>query len=353
MTHLSKMCRDYLLFRKKIFLQKTDIPKKIIRMIKKRRLPYDKIKNEINNRIVEYFQVKPRRINLFAETLLHILFEIEIDKKMILVCKINKLPNSYGGLSIYLDDIVKHIMQKIRLPFPHIYRVNTLDKKLGFSYEILDKISSNKISTLANKNELCESVFYLGKMCGVYHSSTFDFFGHIDVCSYLKGKRVIGCYERWSTYIFTNLDKHIRICERIGAIDYHEAEKILRKFDYKEVFDIEKGSLLHGDLGNHNAFIEKNKVTLIDWEDAIIGDPLYDIAYWGSFTPNEDLKIFSSFIKGYTSVKSLPHDWKIKYWLYYLRIALAKTIHRYLFDYTELKEYKIKRALKELDEIGI
>lgn len=67
---------------------------------------------------------------------------------------------------------------------------------------------------------------------------------------------------------------------------------------------------------------------MIDWEDSLCGDPIFDVAYWGTFCRDE---MRAEFLRGYETVQILPEDFERRYWLYYLRVAISKTVHRHLF----------------------
>jgi len=91
--------------------------------------------------------------------------------------------------------------------------------------------------------------------------------------------------------------------------------------------------LLHGDLGSHNVFTDGRDVTaVIDWEDALSGDPVFDIAFWATFHPD---RRHAAFLDGYRAVRALPADFEWRFWLYYLRVALAKTVLRHRLGITD------------------
>ena len=91
--------------------------------------------------------------------------------------------------------------------------------------------------------------------------------------------------------------------------------------------------LLHGDLGNHNIFVQNNAVTaLIDWEDALIGDPAFDVAMWLTFHPP---RRHAAFLQGY-GLAAQEDGFRLRCALSFLRIALSKTVHRHRFAYPDL-----------------
>ena len=92
--------------------------------------------------------------------------------------------------------------------------------------------------------------------------------------------------------------------------------------------------LCHGDLGNHNVFVRDGHVSaLIDWEDCLAGDPVYDVAFWATFHPP---RRYDALIAGYRAAGTVPEDFFRRFWLYYLRVALAKTVVRARFGLVDL-----------------
>jgi len=178
-------------------------------------------------------------------------------------------------------------------------------------------------------------------------------FGPLNLLALIKNEKWEGIHNSWKDFLLLNLKQHIDLCISANGLKPEEAIKINKKFEYEEYFDIESGSLLHGDLGNHNVFIDNEKSLLIDWEDCVVGDPVFDISCWGSFYKNDSERALELFLNGYKEKYKLPKDFLIRYWLYYLRIVLAKAVHRHKFKYPSLNEYKIKKALEKLNELGL
>ena len=91
---------------------------------------------------------------------------------------------------------------------------------------------------------------------------------------------------------------------------------------------------------------------LIDWEDAVAGDPVYDVAFWATFHPPAR---HASFLSGYSDVRPLPDDFPIRFWLYFLRIAVAKAVHRRRFGYPDRPDRPTPahRILHALDKLAM
>ena len=111
--------------------------------------------------------------------------------------------------------------------------------------------------------------------------------------------------------------------------------------DRRELIDQMPSRFLHGDPGNQNIFFRSMNVSaLIDWEDAVCGDPLYDVAFWASFHPSRRWK---SFFSGYGTSLTEERD-AIRFALYYTRITLAKILHRRRFGYADRPGRPTSRA---------
>ena len=187
----------------------------------------------------------------------------------------------------------------------------------------------------------------IGRMLAQVHQVTGCRAGLID-CS---KEDWTGLEESWSTYLSLRLDDHLHLCSYIGAIDRRERNKIESLFipEFKA-----PSRLLHGDPGHHNMFSDCEHVTaIIDWEDALIGDPIFDIAYWGTFVRDA---MRSPFISGYEKIEKLPFDFEYRYWLYYLRIAVSKTVHRHQWGIQDRPgrppaSQRIQKALSNLAKL--
>ena len=158
--------------------------------------------------------------------------------------------------------------------------------------------------------------------------------GPIDLHSH-HGKELFGLHAEWRDYMMLNLEPHVAICRNIGAITSDESEAILRTFaDYAAVWKDVSARLLHGDLGNCNVFVQRNHtvVALIDWEDALVGDPAFDVAVWLTFHPP---RRYAYYLEGYGSA-ALDGGFRLRCALSFLRIALSKTVHRHRFAYPDL-----------------
>jgi aminoglycoside phosphotransferase (APT) family kinase protein len=163
-----------------------------------------------------------------------------------------------------------------------------------------------------------------------------------------------GLHAGWSDYLMLRLEAHLDVCEKIGAIK-NERGEIERKFaDAESLFKKAPLRWLHGDPGHHNVFSDGQQITaVIDWEDSLCGDPIFDVAFWGTFCRDE---MREEFLNGYQTIQKLPADFELRYWLYYLRTAISKTVHRHHFGAKDRPgrppaSQRIQKALSKLQKM--
>ncbi|MDO8108504.1 aminoglycoside phosphotransferase family protein [Isoptericola sp. b441] len=154
---------------------------------------------------------------------------------------------------------------------------------------------------------------------------------------------------QWWGYVRSRLGDHCSILVAGGVITEWERDSILSVFEQvpKELASGLAPRLLHGDCGMHNAVYDGRAVALIDWEDAVLGDPLFEVAGWATFQPR---RRWDAFFRSY-----FGHDWipGPLFWIYFLRIALAKQVVRLRFGYQDRpgRTPAVERIFTALDHL--
>ena len=180
--------------------------------------------------------------------------------------------------------------------------------------------------------------------------------GPIDVMDEEASPRPRGVHQHFSAYIDVCLREHIAACVQAEFVDSGLAERIERLFmRMRPALSGRPLRLLHGDPGIHNICWDphgRSVTALIDWEDALVGDPLFDIAMWSTFHPPRRLP---PFLAGY-GLSSPTREEQQLIALYFLRIALSKTVHRLRFGIVDQPgrtpgHHRIYRGVEELEQL--
>jgi fructosamine-3-kinase len=262
----------------------------------------------------------------------------------------------YRAFDFYIDKWVMEMLRQADIPNLHVYHIDISREACPFDYEIIEEAKGKPLGEHENQKQLNRHLIVeLGTAIAKLHNITINGFGMLDVRCILCAKEGKGLLDTWKEYIFCNLDKHIGICFNIGAISFEESKAIESVFSQAEpMFEHVMPALLHGDLSNRNIFSDGKRITaLVDWEDSLSGDPVFDIASWGTFIGNDEKR--EPFLEGYWQVRPLPEDFELRYWLYYLRVILAKTVHRYRFGYHYQDRipasFRIQKGLKKVNSL--
>lgn len=212
-------------------------------------------------------------------------------------------------------------------PTPRIVHVDTSRQHSPYPYQIIEYVDG--VPVRAASEDLVRKVLgQLGAALSCLHAQPMnDQFGRI-------GARLL---PDWDLFVTWYVEEHIRYCLDHSLITTDQAtaiDEIFREY----VFLDSPPSLLHGDLSYDNILIDgstQGLKSVIDWEDAVLGDPIFELAGLATFHPVER---HASFIDSYYAGRERPSDFEYRFWVYYLRIALAKAVHRHRFGYvTEVK----------------
>jgi aminoglycoside phosphotransferase (APT) family kinase protein len=196
----------------------------------------------------------------------------------------------------------------------------------------------------------------IGAALRAVHDIAGDAAGLLDLSSRTAPASPQGVHARWSDFIMLNLDAHVATCRAAGLVDAALADKIAALFrSMHRAFQDRPMRLLHGDPGTHNIAMDRagGKMTaLLDWEDALVGDPLFDVAMWSTFHPP---RRWPGFMAGY-GLETPSDDVQRLIAAYFLRIALSKTVHRFRFGITDRPgrtpgHQRIHRGVEELERL--
>jgi aminoglycoside phosphotransferase (APT) family kinase protein len=165
-----------------------------------------------------------------------------------------------------------------------------------------------------------------------------------------------GVHSTWAEYLFLNLERHVTMCIALGVVDERSADKINRLFEsMKPSLSHRPSRLLHGDPGTHNICVNTRTLAvtcILDWEDAMAGDPLFDVAMFSTFQPARRMP---AFLAGYGLADPSGDEQRLLA-LYFLRIALSKTVHRSRFGIADRPDRapahdRIDRGIRDLEKL--
>lgn len=234
-------------------------------------------------------------------------------------------PETYMAVEKLITDKVA----TIGVPVNRILSVDVSREHYPFDYQIQDMLDGSDIEGdfHGTRTEYDELSFDLGVHCATWGSLEYDGFGRLDEKKATEGT-LCGTKHSMYEYLIVRLDEDLRFLVDASVLSMGAADRVRKLFDeYKPVMQVTCGTLVHYDLADHNIMYDGGKIItgIFDWEAAVIGDPMLDLASaptWKTFYPREQ-----KMIDGYKSVRDLPNFFKEKIHIYRLRTMIWKMVY--------------------------
>jgi hypothetical protein len=279
----------------------------------------------------------------------HALFRLTLPDGKDVIARVN-CDNTGRNCPLLLDTWASSRLRAAGLPALEVYAVDLSRRWLPFDCELLEAARGVSLRDFDHDDDtLSPLLTRLGTFLAGVHRIDADGYGLL-----VPDQAARGACPSWPVYLNNHLDRHLAVCLDTNAISPTECATIRRLFDDRlpGLADVAP-RLLHGDAGNHNVFVADGEVScLIDWEDAVAGDPVYEVAFWATFHPE---RRHWAFLDGYFADRPVEPDFTDRFWLYFLRVALAKTVVRHNFGLTDKPgrppaSRRIQRAVQGLRE---
>jgi Ser/Thr protein kinase RdoA (MazF antagonist) len=344
--------------RRATFYPKTDLPfsrTEVQEILERKKIRTLELRPTISTAAELFFGQK----NLIVEALpllgtFHSLYRVAVGNER-WIFKVNALDLFGPACELLVDEQVCRVLQGRDFPVPAVLKTEVSRLGIDFDFEILQEAPGVLLKQIEDPETqaIPESILVdLGRRLAEVHQVHARGFGLLDAYP-----PFVGVQTSWREYIWLNLSDHVARCFVLNTLSGLDVETIEDFFVRAEsILKTAPCRLLHGDPGHHNIFVHDEKVScVIDWEDALAGDPVFDLAYWGTFCRDE---MREPLLNGYRQVVALEDEFEIRYWLYYLRIALSKTVHRSLFSYKDRPgrppaSRRIQKALQNLQKLGL
>ena len=245
------------------------------------------------------------------------------------VVRVNRLPAHFVDWQLQAEAMLAAVLAAQGVPRARVVEVDCTRRRMPTDAQVVERIAGTSLAALDDDDAaLAPWLARLATLLRRVHAIDGHGFGFVDVSN---GARLAGVHAGWDEYLFTRLAQHLAALQASGAMTAAEAAIAQEEFDRaRPALARLEPRLLHGDPGNHNAIgREGGDVLLVDWEDALLGDPLFDVAFWATFHPE---RRWPAFFDAYFGAGWTPSR---RFWLYFLRVALSKTVHRQRFAYAD------------------
>lgn len=220
------------------------------------------------------------------------------------------------------------------VPAPRIFHTDVDGRTAPFRFQIMERCSGTSLADLQREDRLDERAIGedLGRLLRRLHGVALDGFGFLDTDELRRTGRPRGLHRRYADYVTTRLDDHL---------GYLEAHELLSRREAGAVRDVlrgaapllarTRGALVHRDPAFWNLLGTPQRITgLVDWDDAVSGDPADDLGMLHCF---HDAPFLDAVRRGYWAGAAEPDDFRQRVHLHMLRNMLWKTVIRHSLGY--------------------
>lgn len=224
------------------------------------------------------------------------------------------------------------VMERVRergVPTPRVFAADASRRDVPFAWQILDCLPEPDLNRHFKAGTLDTSAIAgeLGRLIAMWQTLPVEGFGPFDVGCALHEGRLRGLHDSYASYFFTRLEAHLVFLGERNFLVPVQLDAIRRVIDqHLDLLALRSGCLVHKDLALWNVLGTEQKITaVIDWDDCVSGDPVDDLSLLACFHNGAFLR---AAVDGYASVRSLPKDFRPRFWLHLLRNMIFKAVIR-------------------------
>lgn len=267
----------------------------------------------------------------------------------------------------YLE-VESHLLETVRklgVPAPRVHAVDASRRDVPFAWHVLDRVDAPDLNQWLKAGTLDWATIApkIGAAVARWQTIEPAGFGPFDPAHLRKTGELRGFHATYAAYFHLHLERHLSYLVEQRFLSANEAGAMRRAVaDHADLLNLPQGCLVHKDLALWNILGTPTELSaVIDWDDAVSGDPLDDLSLLACF---HDAATLAQVVAGYETVRPLPPDHRRRFWLHLLRNMLFKSVIRVgagYFDRTDnffliaaggtgqsLREFTHERLIKAL-----
>jgi len=312
--------------RKNIYYWKCDRPSAFHAIKGNAEVTTENIKKEVDILLTHFFSSNDFESTVVSGQGNHLTFKAKRHQKDYFI-RIENGPE--GDEYMEIETEVMKCVQRLGIPTPHIYVVDSSRKYYSFAYQIMEYLDFGDLNKIYkdNKLDVLQVMHTLGQYIARWQKLTFEGFGTFNLKLFRENGILAGHHSCYADYYMTNLEKHLHFLEEQHFIDKKQQKNIYEEVQKHEwLLAISHGVLVHKDIALWNVMGDSNSIlSVIDWDDSISGDPTDDISLMACFHSTKEI---NAIFNGYQTVSPLPDNFIPRFWLHLLRNMIVKAVIR-------------------------
>ncbi len=258
------------------------------------------------------------------------------------------------------ESAIMVLLREQGFPVPKVFATDADAKKYSVRYQIMEFVAYPTLLSLSRAKKLDHKAMAgeFGKFLAKLHGIKLPGFGFLDTRTLKREARLSGRDPTWQEYFNKCLPSHLKYLRDCGLLEGPVVQQIEGLFSRHEaLLNIRQGALLHRDFAYWNILGTPTEIkAVIDWDDAVIGDPADDLGIVNCFNDPDFMAIL---LANYSGERHPPPELHARIQLYTLRNMLWKAMIRHYMGYFEqdanffLNENTAELTLKDLTILKI
>lgn len=241
-----------------------------------------------------------------------------------------------GDDHLAMESVVLGEVAKTGVPVPRVLGCDASRSRTPFAWQALARIPHPDLNHWWKAGTLDEAkvAHEIGRHIARWQTIGPQGFGPFDLDAWRQGRGLVGFHADYASYYRLRLEDHLRFLVARSFFSVHRADEIRALIEaHAGSLRLDQGVLVHKDLALWNVLgTPDSVVAVIDFDDAIAGDPMDDLSLLACFHDGAFLK---RAFAGYESGRTLPDDWRPRFWLHLLRNLIVKSVIRVGAGYFE------------------
>jgi fructosamine-3-kinase len=222
------------------------------------------------------------------------------------------------------------------LPAPDVRWSDATRTRVPFALHALECIAAPDLNTHLKQGtlDLMGVHAQIGRWVARWQALPVQGFGPFDIAALRDGRGFVGLHATSEDYYFLNFDQHLSFLVERGFLADAEATQVASAVQPHHALVRDTAPVLvHKDLALWNVLGTPNQaLAIIDWDDAVGGDPMDDLSLLACFHP---ATCVNTAMRAYAEERGLPDAHMTRFWLHLLRNLLVKSVIRVGAGYFE------------------
>lgn len=308
--------------------------------------------------LTEFFGSAPDALKVLGAEGNHFIYLGEkAGRKILLRTDDGRTPDDY----LAVESRVMELVRRNGVPAPEVYRTDVSLSRFPVRFQLMEFVAFPSLAALDKAGTLNRAV--IARECGAtlarLHAIRMNGYGFFRTG---PDGELCGLDQSPAAYFNKRLDEHLTYLETRRLADTERARALLRRG--LPLLDGVPGVLLHRDFAFWNLLGTPEKiVAVIDWDDAVSGDPADDFGILNCFHEKEFME---TALAAYGEIRPTGESFRARVALHTLRNMLWKTVIRHRLGYfgqgedfflsrnelgISMKEYTLRKLSGTMDEL--